>query len=574
MADAPGGAPAYVVVTPWYPTAQRPHHGVFVRDWTRAIGRPALVLHLDAVEPGAASTVEESATPEGRVVRIPVPVAPATSRALTARAHAAALRAHLTAHPGLVGEDAVVHAHVGMPSGYAAAVAVPVGARFVLTEHASYLPTILARDDARALYAVAAARADAVLMVGEEQARLLRTAVPAVADRVVAVGNPIDAGRFTPRARPRGPLTRWVTVGNLVPGKGAEHVVAALAAAPDARLTVVGDGAGRSALEDAVRAAGVQDRVELRGALAPDEVPAVLAAHDVAVQLSDRETFGLAPLEAVLSGLPVVATACGGPQTTLADAAVHDAARLVPVRPTPAQVVGAVAELVVPSDDPGTADADAAAVRDRIVARYGAEAFGARVRRVLDGTPLDPPVAGRPGVLTVALGPAASAGLAPRHDAALRSGATVLHLTAAPSAALACDARLEAGALLETAWGASAPPTVREPTLARWARGAARTLPGAAGRAAGKVGRALAGQAADGAAAGELALVADRCSVTLAAPDALAARLVPQLPDVALVVPVEDAADDATAGAATRALAAAIARATGARLVGTDALDA
>ncbi|GEL95167.1 glycosyltransferase family 4 protein [Cellulomonas composti] len=585
MPDAPQEGAPYVVVTPWYPTTQRPHHGVFVREWTRAIGRPALVLHLDAVDPDEFDGPDEPTAPteedrpEGRLVRIPVPVAPSTSRALTAQAFAAALRGYLAAHRGLVTAASVVHAHVAMPAGYAAAVTVPPGARFVLTEHASYLPTILAREDARALYAVAAARASAVLMVGEAEARLLRTSVPAVADRVVAVGNPLDDTRFTPRPRPHGPLTAWVTVGNLVPGKGQEHVLSALAASPGSTLLVVGDGPARADLEEQARTLGVADRVELCGAVAPDQVPALLRERDVAVQLSDRETFGLAPLEALLAGLPVVATACGGPQTTLADAVARGVAALVPVRPSPAHVVAAITSLAsddtrgpglddgVDSDE-GTDEADRAdeAARAELVTRYGAAAFGARIRRVLDGDPLDAPDPGRPGVLTVALGPAASAALAARHDALLRAGGTVLHLTAGPAAALASDARLEAGALLETAWGAAAPPAPADPLGARWADRAASALPGKVGRAASAAGRRLRSRATSGAVAGERGLVESRCAGVLAGAETLAARLAPALADVTVVVPVADPADDPATRTASDALAAALVSALGARL--------
>lgn len=525
---APG---AYVVVTPWYPTAARPHHGVFVREWTRAVGHPrTTVVHLDAVEPGGPPEREQ---PERRtdgdltVLRLPVPVAPSTGRVATARAHAAALARALRGEPGLVPPDAVVHAHVGLPGGAAAARALPPHVRLVLTEHASYLPTLLAGADTREEYARTVARAEAVLTVGEHQARLLRKTFPAHAARVTAVGNPVDGARFSARPAPAGPLRRWVTVGNLVPGKGVEHVLAAFERAaqgdPAVELLVVGDGVLRAELEGRATPA---ERVAFAGAVPPDQVPALLATRDVAVQLSDAETFGLAPLEALLAGLPVVASDCGGPAATLADARARGVADLVPVRPAPDLVVAAVA---------GLRDPDAvqlARAREAVLARWSPDVVGTRVRRVLAGAAPDPgPAPGAAAVLTVGLDAAASADLAPLHDDLLRQGVPVVHLTASDEAALAQDARV---AVLH--WPDAARRTGPvDPPAARVARGLASALPGRAGRGFARVERALRSRAVRRARAEDARRAATRSAAAAAAPAALARSLAVDAPATAVV---------------------------------------
>ena len=80
---------------------------------------------------------------------------------------------------------------------------------------------------------------------------------------------------------------------------------------PAARFLIVGDGPERANLEREVAALGMRDAVRLVGHR--DDVPRVLSAFDVAVLCStDVETFPLAFLEAMATGLPLVGTRVGG----------------------------------------------------------------------------------------------------------------------------------------------------------------------------------------------------------------------------------------------------------------------
>jgi glycosyltransferase involved in cell wall biosynthesis len=110
-------------------------------------------------------------------------------------------------------------------------------------------------------------------------------------------------------------------IGRLIPVKGFEYLVeahaAAVASEPDLRLVLVGDGDGRRALEERVRALGVSDTVVLTGAVAPSEIPAYMAAADVVSVPSVRHggyVDGLpnVALEAMAAGKPVVGSRVGG----------------------------------------------------------------------------------------------------------------------------------------------------------------------------------------------------------------------------------------------------------------------
>jgi glycosyltransferase involved in cell wall biosynthesis len=98
-----------------------------------------------------------------------------------------------------------------------------------------------------------------------------------------------------------------LAIARLTPQKGIDVAVRALPAlSPDTVLVVLGEGPERSALEQLADELGVAARVELVGRV-PD-VAAWLRRAAVLVHPARWEGFGLGVLEAMLAGLPVVAS--------------------------------------------------------------------------------------------------------------------------------------------------------------------------------------------------------------------------------------------------------------------------
>lgn len=100
-----------------------------------------------------------------------------------------------------------------------------------------------------------------------------------------------------------------INVARLVPGKGQRWLIETMQTVvqrwPRARLLLVGDGPDRAELAAMISARGLEGAVILLGAR--DDVPALLAAADLFVFASLSEGFGLAPLEAMAAGRPVIA---------------------------------------------------------------------------------------------------------------------------------------------------------------------------------------------------------------------------------------------------------------------------
>lgn len=102
-------------------------------------------------------------------------------------------------------------------------------------------------------------------------------------------------------------------ISNFRPVKRAPKVIDAFAdvvAAGPATLVMVGDGPDRSACELRARKLGIQDRVRFLGA--QTDVEHLLPAADVFLLPSEYESFGLAALEAMASGVVPVVTHAGG----------------------------------------------------------------------------------------------------------------------------------------------------------------------------------------------------------------------------------------------------------------------
>ena len=104
-----------------------------------------------------------------------------------------------------------------------------------------------------------------------------------------------------------------ISVGRLAKEKNFDLLLEAVGRAdPQLRLIIVGSGDEQTHLEELARSLGLAERVTFTGVVAFGDIPVYLAASDLFVFASVTETQGLVTLEAMASGLPVVAVDASG----------------------------------------------------------------------------------------------------------------------------------------------------------------------------------------------------------------------------------------------------------------------
>ncbi|MBI4860241.1 MAG: glycosyltransferase [Candidatus Riflebacteria bacterium] len=132
--------------------------------------------------------------------------------------------------------------------------------------------------------------------------------------KVRVIPNGVDPSRFGPPGSPPPPPLKLICVARLDPIKAHEDLISVLPALGERfdglALDLVGDGPMRGPLESQIRRLGLGGRVRVLGAR--DDVPALLQQAHVFVLSSRSEGMPGSVLEAMATGLPVVATRVGG----------------------------------------------------------------------------------------------------------------------------------------------------------------------------------------------------------------------------------------------------------------------
>jgi glycosyltransferase involved in cell wall biosynthesis len=197
-----------------------------------------------------------------------------------------------------------------------------------LVHHPLALETGLSAEDAAFFAAgerAALASACHVIVTSPSTAQLL-AADYAVAPAHISIVRP---GIDRVVAQPRAPsaVLNLLAVGSLVPRKGYDILVAALAdlAHSSWHLTIAGDRTrsrdAAQALDADIARLGLKERITFTGAVAPERLALLYGAADVFVLPSRFEGYGMAYAEAIAHGVPVVGTRAGAVPDTVPEGA-------------------------------------------------------------------------------------------------------------------------------------------------------------------------------------------------------------------------------------------------------------
>lgn len=384
-----------VVVTPWYPTLDKPFGGAFVRSMTAAVAPhvdSVRTVHLDewplvkgkvaqyAVTDMSRDLMQRGATrrlrdvEDGGVLALPVPVLPRSPYDLAADEASWSLRAVVDAEA----MPDIVHAHVGLPAGWAAHQAFPDDVGLFVTEHATFLDRMTKEAGPLRMYRDVTARADRLFAVSTLLAEQLAALFPGARDKIEVVPNAIPFDHFPvrPHQTPH-PLDRWLYVGSLQERKGVVELLQAFAICQSSHeqltLSLLGDGPQRGELQALAAELDVAKAVRFLDPVPPDEVFSVMMDHDVLTHASRYETFGMTMVEAAATGMALLVTASGGPEESLAGV-IDDLGVMVAVSEDPAVIAAGFEQLRERVDD-----LDIAKGRTVLRERYGTRAVGARL---------------------------------------------------------------------------------------------------------------------------------------------------------------------------------------------------
>jgi N-acetyl-alpha-D-glucosaminyl L-malate synthase BshA len=227
----------------------------------------------------------------------------------------------------------LIHAHYAIPHAASAYLARQVLAtdaagrppRIITTLHGTDITLVGSDDSFLPLTQFTIAASDAVTTPSAwlREATYATLGIPRTV-AIEVVPNFVDTDRFAPAAAPARATPRvLVHVSNFRPVKRVDDVVRVFdrvrSALPDQPvvLRLVGDGPERPRVAALAHALGLETEVHFLGERV--DLPDVLRGADVFLLPSETESFGLAALEAMASGVPVVASRVGGLPEVIVD---------------------------------------------------------------------------------------------------------------------------------------------------------------------------------------------------------------------------------------------------------------
>ncbi len=328
-----------LIIPSWYPYPSMPHAGRFFVEQAQALAK---IDHLDVsiLNWGQNALQLKLREPIGSMVKllryhtaqlhpsnisqelkeITIPHLTWTSHLLGANISSLADKIDLKEKPD------IIHAHVSFPAGYLAMLlSQRYGIPYIITEHSGPFPL---REHIRhgklsPLVSNPLSKAAKVVAVSSHLSAeifMLTGISPTI------IPNMVDTDYFSPSSPDRDeqePI-RFFSLGSLTEAKGALDLVMAAKMLKDKGVSFTlrcgGSGVLENRLKSLITKFDLQNQVTLLGRLNKDDTLNEYRNCDCFVLPSHVESFSMVLIEAMACGVPLIATACGGPQDIVSDA--------------------------------------------------------------------------------------------------------------------------------------------------------------------------------------------------------------------------------------------------------------
>lgn len=314
-----------VIVPSWFPTVENQVLGSFFLEQAKALanaGHEVTVLYPEIVQLRHLKKKLETSIKKEKVDGLEVyrkkvlNIMPQRFSQIRSYLFTRELEKLLNAYRDDHGEPHFLHAHSWIWAGYSALVLkTKFSYKIIVTEHSSKVLMNTYTPFELESYKKTISQADHIIAVGptlkERLEELAKKQVENIPNSVSKefVDFPIS---LNTHSSPKS----FVTVSFLTKNKQLDKLITAFSEVykgRDTKLTIVGDGPEYEHLVELVKSLSIESQVIFLGRVNRSDVPRVVGAADVYVSASKIETFGVAIIEALALGLPVIAYNSGGP---------------------------------------------------------------------------------------------------------------------------------------------------------------------------------------------------------------------------------------------------------------------
>jgi glycosyltransferase involved in cell wall biosynthesis len=306
-------------ITPWYPSKENTVNGIFVKEHAKAVSlyNDIVIIHMLETYSSSMYCYETSDFLEDGIRTIRVKYHKTVIPKLTCFIYLFSIWRILRKILKEEFRPDVIHAHIfsaGMP-------AVIIGKLFripvVITEHfgAFVCRTLSKRQVKKARFAMR--RAKMILPVSDALKKGIE--LYEINNRFQIVPNVVDTNIFHYDVQNKKDIAikKILLVALLSPVKGVPYFFQALLILKKKRndffLDIIGDGPNRKEYESLALTLGIDDKICFHGIKSKQEIAEFMDKSHFFVLPSLSETFGVVLIEALASGLPVIATNEGGP---------------------------------------------------------------------------------------------------------------------------------------------------------------------------------------------------------------------------------------------------------------------
>lgn len=233
-------------------------------------------------------------------------------------------RKNLRCAQKIFGKIDLIHAHVSFPAGYIARIlSLEFGIPYVITEFMGPFPfPAHTNSDGSPRKEICLALEGAYKVIALS---------PSLCDRIESlcfkrpteIPFSVNEKNFFTNINKRTNPFIFVTVARISREKGIEVLINSISKwypnSKDVKFIIAGDGPDLERMQQLARSLKVDSLIEWRGMVNYTDVPSLLREGNAFVLPSLGETFGVAYIEALATGLPIIASKCGGPESIVTE---------------------------------------------------------------------------------------------------------------------------------------------------------------------------------------------------------------------------------------------------------------